>query len=178
MTYIFAGWLFVFFHIKINGFDFLPDFLGYVLILLGLFKLVEKSKNFEKAKPYTIGMIIYSFIPIGMNYVPIKDGKALLMTLSLISNFVMLYIMYLINNGIHDIEKDENINLGTESLFKIWRIQAILQIIAIALSLFNSPGFTPIVLLLTYAFLIVTIVYLVFFYKSKKSYDNFLQKQL
>ena len=62
MTHIFIGYILVFFHIKINGFDLLANFVGYFLIYKGTDILSVKSINFKSAKKWAFIMIILSFI--------------------------------------------------------------------------------------------------------------------
>ena len=43
MINLFIGYIFIFFHIKINGIDLLADFIGYILIYRGLCALSDLS---------------------------------------------------------------------------------------------------------------------------------------
>ena len=61
MSYIFFGWLLVFLNFTINGFDILPDFIGYLLIFAGVNKLAEKSPYFGEARIFALVMCMVSF---------------------------------------------------------------------------------------------------------------------
>ena len=39
MTLIFAGYILTFAHLTVGGFDLLPDFVGYILLLKGMGEL-------------------------------------------------------------------------------------------------------------------------------------------
>lgn len=57
---IFIGSLFVFFAFRIAGFDILPDFVGYLMILSGLGKMEQYSKYFKHAKIFAVFQLIFS----------------------------------------------------------------------------------------------------------------------
>lgn len=46
MINLFIGYIFIFFHIKINGIDLLADFIGYILIYRGLCALSDEGEAF------------------------------------------------------------------------------------------------------------------------------------
>jgi hypothetical protein len=71
---------FVFFNLNIQGFDFLPDVLGYILIIVGLKSVKEYSVHFEKGIPLAIAGALISlivYIPFGNDYIYIIPGVIL-----------------------------------------------------------------------------------------------------
>jgi hypothetical protein len=84
LNLIFWGYLLVFLDFKINNFDILPDFLGYILILVGIGSLLSFSVNFSNARPFAIIALILSFfdfyqINISLNNLQsIPSGLAIL----------------------------------------------------------------------------------------------------
>lgn len=56
---LFWGLLF-FFDLRINGFDILPNFIGYILIYNGLKKLSDRNVNFKSAKSIAFPLIFLS----------------------------------------------------------------------------------------------------------------------
>ncbi len=59
---IFWGFLFIFLDIRINGIDFiLPDFIGYILIVVGLAYLCDLHRRFRTANAYAKIMVLLSF---------------------------------------------------------------------------------------------------------------------
>lgn len=61
---IFQGLLLVLLDFRIQYFDILPDFLGYILIFRALGTLAEQHSYFSKAKPYALVLIFLSLTSI------------------------------------------------------------------------------------------------------------------
>lgn len=59
---IILGFLFILINFKINGFDLIPDFVGYILILSGLSALAEHHGAFSKARIFAGVLLICSFV--------------------------------------------------------------------------------------------------------------------
>ncbi|QRN85714.1 hypothetical protein JR334_00255 [Clostridia bacterium] len=170
MTQIFLGYILAFFHIKINGFDLLPNFLGYIFIVVGLAKL--EGIHFKKAKPFAVFMAINSLLfTIGGLMGPSFDGD-IFAFYNLFTAVIWIYTSYLIVLGIKDLEIITGRQLGFQKLFTIWKIQTILQVIT-RLSIFTqneilmylASMFTPI-------WIAMNVIYLVYFYRAKTIYEN------
>jgi hypothetical protein len=58
LGYIFWGLIFVVVHIKINGFDLLPDIIGYALIAFGATGLVSLSPQFGLAGSLSVMLAV------------------------------------------------------------------------------------------------------------------------
>lgn len=58
------GFLFVMINFRIQGFDVLPDIIGYILFAMGFKILAEQSNFFKKAALFNIPMIILSVFSI------------------------------------------------------------------------------------------------------------------
>lgn len=96
-NYLFWGFVLLMFDINVNGFDIIPDILGFILLYKGLSILEYKNINFEKAKRITIVMIILSIIDYILVYInPISIGLLLLFTYIILE----LIIVYRICMGI------------------------------------------------------------------------------
>jgi len=61
---IFWGFILIFLDFKINNFDILPDFLGLIIILIGIGKLTSLSDHFLKAKPFAVISLLISFLDL------------------------------------------------------------------------------------------------------------------
>ncbi len=61
---IFWGFLFIMLDFKIQGFDILPDIIGYILFALGFSALAAGSEYFKKAGKFNILLIIFSIFSI------------------------------------------------------------------------------------------------------------------
>lgn len=171
MSNIFIGYIFVFFHLKINGFDLLPDFIGYILIYRGLCKLTVETAIFEKAKPATIGMGILSFMSLIVGGT-INYNSLIWSVINLLATLVSIYILYIINTGIYEIEQTRNIPLNSEKLFEIWKIQSVLSIGCTVLAWIPNTIIAVIAVLLTLAAIIANIVFLVNLNNTKKIFES------
>lgn len=78
-TKIVAGMLFIFINFKLQGFDIIPDPIGYILIISGLVSLSSLHNSFRKAVPFVIGSLILSIIDVfisvqtGGNNIPLSS---------------------------------------------------------------------------------------------------------
>ena len=58
------GFLFVMIDFRLNGFDILPDIIGYIFFVVGLSSLLNINEHFSKARIYHIIMLVLSFFSI------------------------------------------------------------------------------------------------------------------
>lgn len=176
MIYIFIGYLFIFFQIttsiNISGVPVLPNIIGNIFIIVGINKLSDRSSNISKAKSWTIVILIYSLL-IYVGFVVGMDFSSLpFLILNLITVFVKLYILYLIDIGIHEIEQTQNIILGSKRLLQIWKVQFLTWTICSLVSLDCVGSLKYVTSIFTYTAFIINIVFLINFYKAKKIYDS------
>lgn len=61
---LYWGFLFIMIDFKIQGFDILPDIVGYILFAIGFSILAERSTYFKKSTAFNIPMIILSIFSI------------------------------------------------------------------------------------------------------------------
>lgn len=134
-----------------NKIGFIPDFLGFLLIFLGLKQLERESIFFTKAKPCAIILGIYAsvlyFADLMGQIHLFGDFGIVITTIATILNIYMIYQIIL---GIQKIEKVKDVDLNSLDLMNKFKIIVILEV-------------------LTYCFLIgpmleliVVIVYVVF----------------
>lgn len=95
-------------------FNFLADFIGYILLFLGLKKFQKHSKHFNDIYILSIFLVIVNivfefceFVYLDINYIYIN----ILIIISL------LWVWYKIISGIKDIENKEERDYFTKSLF-------------------------------------------------------------
>lgn len=95
---MFWGFLFLF-DFRIQGFDILPDLIGYFLFMFGLEQVINKSHYFALARKLTLPLILLSIFDLFEVQVPVYrlnfDVPNLLMMLVgiiyLISNVLMVF---------------------------------------------------------------------------------------
>lgn len=78
--------------------------------------------------------------------------------------------------GIKDIEQSYNATLGFSSLFLIWKISFGLVVAIKTFVITRNEMFLLLGAVLTAIALCVNIVFLVYFYKAKKIYEDFNKK--
>lgn len=62
MGKILFGLIFIFLDINFEGFDLLPNFIGFIFILLGLKNLQFKYPDFKKCKPIAIFLLLFGLV--------------------------------------------------------------------------------------------------------------------
>ncbi|WP_058486460.1 hypothetical protein [Defluviitalea phaphyphila] len=170
MTHIFWGYILIFFHIKINGFDLLPNFLGYIFIFIGLSKL--EGMHFKKAKPFAVFMAINSLLfTIGGLIGALFEGE-LFAIYNLFTLGIWIYMSYLIMLGIKDLEVITGRQLGFQNLFTIWKIKTILHVITMLFVFTQNSILVFIGAIFTVIFIVMNVIFLIFFYKAKTIYES------
>lgn len=172
MDNIFIGFILIFldFNITIANvrIDIIPDFVGYIVMIHGLIEMANKSTRFMEAKPYAIGMAVYSGI---LFFIDIFSSSTSLGVLTYIFAFmstcISLFISYKIVMGVIDMEEKYNVNLNGNSLKSRWTAFAVINILSFVSLLI--PPFSIIFLIVG---VIIFICFLFALYNSKKLYYN------
>ncbi len=104
------GFLFIMVSIRIQGFDILPDIVGYLLFASGFRHLSPHSGYFKKASIFNIIMIFLSLFSIYQFQVQgggIQIGP-LGILLSIVYFILNLLVIYNLFNGIREIEESQD----------------------------------------------------------------------
>ena len=168
MNLIFIGYILIFFHFKINGFDLLPDFVGYLLIFNGLGKLAADSEWFAKAKPWAVVMVVESIFYglVGLFGETLPEAFYIL---GIVFTVVSLYLMYLIGQGIRDTEQKRQIEMGGTRFGTLFKVQVVLTMLC---QVSAALGIGVIATLTLFPTLIANIVFLIYLYRAKKALDE------
>lgn len=163
MFKIFIGFLFVFFHFKINGFDVLLNPVGYALVFMGLCEF-SGIKNFNRAKPLAITMVLVSCaeIFIGMSGL----GIAVNIVSGMISVLILLALIYFIDKGIAEFEQKTGKQLNSDKLMSTWKFQAVLSIASSILFVVLNEIWVNIIV--TVSAMVSHIVFLYYINKARK----------
>lgn len=170
---IFIGLLFVLLDFTLNfgmsRIGLIPDFVGYIFILKGLDELRRESEYFAKAKPFATGMLVYTSVLYALNLLGLSllAGQMFALILALVSTVISLYVLYNIVMGVSDMERTQGRNLNTDQLYKMWKVLAILSVV-----LYVLMFIPPLALMTIIALLIINIIFLVAFNKSKNLYEG------
>lgn len=173
MKKIFYGMLFVFFNFTINFGDsiigLIPDFIGYILMMIGCNELKETSGCFVKVKPVLIGMTILSVIFYILDFLGLGtiNSAVLLLLINGIAVFGSLYSTYMITCGVVDMEKIQHLELAADKLMYKWKVKAMFMILGYLVIFI--PIASLICMLVSFIF---SIIYLFDFNHSKNCYEQ------
>lgn len=171
MGKLFVGYLFIFLNLNItidnHVIALLPGFVGYYFMVKGLNEMSSQSEKFETVRPFAVGMGVYTGIFFVTDLLGVTSALGLMAwILSLIAMAISLYISYVIIQGIEEIEEKRNVNLEGKSLKQIWVFMAVMQVVTQVMVWVPSLAFFCAMLTI-----ILTIVYLVCFHKTKTLYE-------
>ena len=168
MGKIFAGLLFLFLHFKVNGFDLLPDFAGYLLIWWGM-RSVPESEILKNSQSPLAACIVAGAVLL----LRLAGGGVPGIILSFGVMICQLTVTYTVVRGVEEVEKAANADLRAGELRKSWYFTVICSAAAYLCSLIESiAAVAPMVL----AFMGV-ICYLVYVFKAWKAYEGWREEQ-
>ena len=172
MELIFIGLVFLFLNFSITlgscSIGLIPDFVGYIFLLRGCAQLEDKSSRFAQIRTPAIVMAIYTGVLYGLNLfgLPANWG-AVGWVLSLAAMAVTLWITYRIVQGVEDLESLSRRDLQSSHLKSLWTANAVLTGINYLIS------WVPVLSLVGFlGNAVVSILFLVAFYQSKKVYQG------
>lgn len=140
MLKILIGFIFAFFDLNISGFDILADFVGYILIYLGLneFPVIP---SFAKSKKFSIILLtlsLFECIASVIGFIEKLQFDILFSALDIVFTVVFLYLIYLIIKGIGEIENKTKLKLDSSELYSLWKKQTILLPADVVLALASA----------------------------------------
>ena len=168
MLLIFIGLVFVFFNFQFNGFDLLADFVGYFLVYGGLTKLQEEQ-NFLNAKPFTLFMIVLNFFYAVLGkWIP----PVILVGMGFINIVLSLYILFMINSGVKEIERCSHFYMKADKLSSAWRLILMFTAGNALLTLLPFEMFDVMANMFSMAATVMQIIYLFHFISAKEAMDQ------
>ena len=174
MQNIFLGMLFAFLDINISlgkaTIGLLPDFVGYILMIKGLEELARESVLFEKARPWAVGMTVYTAVLYGMDFLAMPVQLRFLgWVMNLAALVASLVISRWILRGILEIEGNRSFDLQASQLEQLWKPLAIVQMVVAAFGWFPLIGW-----ICALAAFVMGVCYLVAFHKTKNLYLDYI----
>ena len=171
MDDLFWGFLLVFLDINIpfggSTVDFLPSWLGYILIVKGLDTLAEESERFAAARPWCVGMAVYTGVLWVANLFALgAELSFFTWLLGLAGTCVSFYITSIILDGIDRIQLRHG-EIGAAGLRKAWQVAAIATIGAYLLSIVQA---IMVICLLISA--VANIVFLVRMHATRRAWNE------
>jgi len=155
---LYWGFLFIMIDFRIQGFDILPDIIGYILFAVGFNRLSESSSYFKKAASFNIIMIIVSVFSIYEQ--PAQGGgihfNPLGVIIGIASLLLGLIIVYHLFMGIKEMAtRQERTDLYDEAE-KRWTQYLFLQLAALLAFVFIF--IPPLAIVLIIALLVISII--------------------
>jgi hypothetical protein len=158
---LYWGILFIMIDFRLQGFDVLPDIIGYILFAIGFGILVSNSEYFEKARNFNIPMIILSLFSVyekpaqGGGGIQIGSLGAFGILIGIASIILGLLVMYNLFMGIKDLAVQKEQVGFCEEADKRWNQYLLLQIAGLlAMVLIFIP---PLALIFIIGLLIVSV---------------------
>lgn len=179
MNWICVGVMLVFLHLRItlNGFaiPLTPDWLGYILILVGMGKIPEATA-FRPAKKILIPGIVLSLIlwlPISFSLSGMA-GFILTLCLEVATIFFQLASCRLVINGVYELERLYTVDLNYGLMIRAWWLMLAIVSLNALLSLsglYNiMPALSYFTLILSLTIVVIIIVLVVALFRAKKPF--------
>lgn len=166
MTCMLIGFILIFFNIKISGFDLLPDFLGYLLIAMGIAFMPHKRPALSRAQMIALVLMVLSFL----QNIPFVKLVFL----------IFFYMIYLILKGVSEIEMDAVCDLNSKNLF-LWFKFLVAAQTALYLSAFAIESFFPMLTAILLFFmalnLAMCIMFLINLNRTRSLYKTLINHQ-
>lgn len=178
MKKLFWGIFFIYlnFNLDLSGhqLNLLPDFVGYILLILGMQDLAGESAFFKKAKPFAIGMTVYSaLVWVGALLGFAMEG-VMFELLSLAALLVSLYISWLLICGILEMEAQQEADWGGKTLRSRWKlllgVQIANRVLSLAATFSDLSILYVLVAAVSIAGMVCIILYLLAWYRLWNAY--------
>lgn len=171
MRKIFIGMLFVFlnFNLTVNGMviGLLPNFVGFILVYVGLGEISADSRIFADTRPWAIAATVYSFVLYVLDLFGLASQELLIIILGLIQGGLSIYISYKIIMGIKEVEAARGADLQSDGLYKIW-----LPLVVLSLSVYALIILPPVMVIATIAALVLNVIFLIRFSRTANAYEG------
>lgn len=170
MEKLFIGYLFLALELKIYvgsaAVGLLPDFVGYLLLFLGLTELRGESRFFARAKPWALGLCVYTGALYVLDLIALSvPMRVLRWGLGAAALAAGLVVSHWVVRGVQDVEQRRCRDLAGQRLGTIWLYRAVLNAICYSLGWVPVAGTACAV-----AAFIMGVCFLAALYKSAKLY--------
>jgi len=144
--------------------DIIPDFLGFILIAIGMKAYASQSEYYRKMRPFVWGAAAVSaavYIANMFGVIPLNTLPAVIITVIL----MVLYLIttYYIYRGIRELEQKQDHVLGAENLRRIWIVMVVSE--ALTLICYYLPVLILLQMIVSFA---ANVAFLVQIIRTKK----------
>jgi len=156
---------------RLNGFDILPDFVGYLLFYIGLSKMLSANSNFGKAKNVSLLMVFLSLPSLlQMELYPANVGWGFGMILfSIIVVILDLYIVFHICRGIEELASQRSVHDLAAQARSRWTLYFILNVLVLMLMVFAFANILAILVIPLFIFSIIVLILLMGLMKAAEA---------
>lgn len=157
-NYIFWGLLFLLINFDVQGYDILPDFIGYILFVIGFTQLRDYNHRFSTARIISIILLILSFLNEYVFSVTVTGVFIYILTLlGVIYKILELVLIYHLCKGISEVALSRDENQLAETAMLRWKLYfwGMIATTILFFLVFISPIFIGILLLIGAIYLIV-----------------------
>lgn len=173
MGKLFWGFFFIYINLTftVNGhvLNFLPPFVGYLLLLRGMGELDGESGHFRAARPLALVMTVYTALFWLGNLLGVTESGGWLRTaLALLALAASLYVSWSVIQGVRDLEDRQGRDLNGAAMGRAWRVLAVTQAVSCGSALLQWGALALAALL---AGLVGIVLLLAAFWRGKKLYE-------
>lgn len=172
MIKIFWGFFFIVFHFNLtfgtSVISFLPDFVGYYLILSGIYELKDLASGFRKIKNWVLLLALLKVVTFLLDLAGLSSlNQPIAVITGIVLLVISLYVQYYIIYGIRQMEESQQMDLYAAKLFSLWKIVAACSILSYLCLILSW---------LAAIFIIISalfdIVFLYYLWQSKKKFEQ------
>ena len=168
--------VFDFYHYKLPKFDLLPDFVGWILILIGFYLIKDINNKFKKGIWFsTFGIVLSSFLMLLMSndeFIGLKDTGLIGVMIGIVMQIPYLFTLILITLGIKDYQKINNVNERKILMLVITFMIVIFEIIYAAIYPFATSNESGLINFLVISRIVLLILYIVFLFLNIFDYNK------
>ena len=177
MKLIFIGLIFVMLELNL-GINILPDFVGYLLIWKGCSDFAKESSKMAAVRPVALILAGLSAVIYVMALLKLTAGLGIIgNVIEIVMVLGSLLVVYMLGQGIHEIETLNNVELNSVAILNSWKLLAIAEIGAYAMILLGNvlsvlTLIGSVLVLATFLFKVVLLVSAYFSNKMYKEWKN------
>lgn len=177
MTAVFVGYLFIFIHLRANGIDFLPDFVGYILIAAGVSGLPDRNVKFVSTRNLSVALAIYTGAIWFMGVFRWMLFGSIFFFVSCLVLAAILSLSCLLIAGFREVERTENVQLGTGRLLLSWGVYSAVQIMLLIFNMLPIHVRNLPLQLLSIGNIAALLLFLAFLFITRTKYLEFCTRR-
>lgn len=153
----------------------LPDFAGYLLLIKGMDELEHESGLFQGARPFAIGMAVYTAVLWVGDLLGVDGDGWLTQLLGLVAMVAALYISWVLIQGVQDMEQRREVELNSGALHLWWKgllmVQLAAKLLGLMANLTNLGVIATLSVLLGAVGLVCIVLFLNAWYRCSAAYE-------